>query len=78
MKNNRIAILDTITQFQVVSLRKAGMYPAQIADRLGLKKTSEINAVSEICATPELRRYQKGIETVGEGKTRNYKRNAAP
>jgi len=76
--NNKIARLDVTTRSQVICLRQGGMYPAQIAERLGLLKTSELNAIREICAEPGLRRYQRGIETVGEGKTRSYKRGAAP
>lgn len=62
---NRIAALDVATRGQIVSLRKAGMYPAAIAERLGLEKQSERNAVSAICNEPGLRIYGKSFEVGG-------------
>lgn len=64
-QSNRIAPIDVATRGQIVSLRKAGMCPSDIAERLGLDKQSERNAVSAICAEPELRRYGHGFEIGG-------------
>ena len=62
---NRIAPLDTATRGQIVSLRKAGLCAAAIAERLGLEKQSERNAVSAICNEPGLRIYGKSFEVGG-------------
>lgn len=62
---NRIAPLDTATRSQIVSLRKAGMCASAIAERLGLDKQSERNAVSAICNEPGLRIYGKSFEVGG-------------
>lgn len=51
---------------QIVSLRKTGMSVMAICERLRIEKSSERNAVSQICAEPELRRYQVGIESPGQ------------
>jgi hypothetical protein len=58
---------------QIVSLRKTGMSVMAICERLGIDKSSERNAVSQICAEPELRRYQVGIESVNNGSSHRIK-----
>lgn len=62
---NRIAQLPVDVRSQVVSLRQAGKCPMEIWTRLGLEKRSEQNAVSAICAEPELRKYGKSFEVGG-------------
>lgn len=59
----RIAPIPAQLRAQVVSLRKTGMSCLDICTRLHIDKSSERNAVSQICAEPELRRYQVGIES---------------
>jgi hypothetical protein len=62
---NRIAKLEMGVRGQVMSLRRAGRSCLEICERLGLDKASERNAVSAICAEPELRKYSKGFEVGG-------------
>ena len=62
---NRIAKLPVGLRGQIISLRQAGKSCLEIAERLGLEKQSERNAVSAICAEPELRRYGHGFEIGG-------------
>ena len=71
---NRIAQLPVGVRGQIVSLRQAGRSCLEICERLGLEKQSERNAVSAICAEPELRKYSKSFEIGGPVKAG---RNAA-
>lgn len=64
-RGNRIAKLPVDVRRDVVSLRQAGKCPKDIWERLGLTKTSEQNAVTEICSEPGLRVYGHGIEVGG-------------
>lgn len=62
-RTSRIAPIDVQLRAQIVSLRKTHMTASEICDRLHIEKSSERNAVSQICAERELRRYQVGIES---------------
>jgi hypothetical protein len=59
----RVSTLPIQLRAQVVSLRKTGMNVMDICARLGIEKSSERNAVSQLCADPALRRFQVGIES---------------
>ncbi len=59
----RVSPLPIQLRAQVVSLRKTGMNVMDICARLGIEKSSERNAVSQLCADPSLRRFQVGIES---------------
>lgn len=65
MRGHRLAPIDVATRGQIVSLRRAGMCPSDICERLGLEKQSERNAVSAICNEPRLRVYGKSFEVGG-------------
>ena len=69
----RIAPIDVQLRAQIVSLRKTHMTASEICDRLHIDKSSERNAVSQICAEPELRRYQVGIESFNNGSSHRIK-----
>lgn len=47
--NNRIAPINHQLRSQVVSLRRAGMVVSEICERLGVTKSSEIEAVKAVC-----------------------------
>ncbi len=76
-RSTRIADLPVGMRGQVISLRKGGMAVNDICRRLGIEKSSERNAVSEICAEPGLRAYGHSIEVGGPVKGRGYARRVA-
>ena len=61
--STKLADLPVQLRAQVVSLRRCGHDVLTICDRLHIEKSSERNAVSQICAEPGLRVYSKCIET---------------
>lgn len=65
-RTTRIARLTQETRRRVLELRRERLSVLAICERLGIDKSSERNAVSQICAEPALRRYQVGIESPGQ------------
>lgn len=63
MKTSRVAYLAPDVCQRIDDLRRQRLCVSEICDRLGITKSSEMNAVSVFCADPSLRRFQVGIES---------------
>lgn len=64
--HTRVATLPPEVIAQVQSLRReTRLMPYEIAERLGLLKSSELNAVVLLCSAREMRRYQRGPDVGG-------------